>query len=131
MRSALHPVLLALLVVSSGCSDVPTAPPTPTDSPQLAQDIIEQAANSTASCVYSAFRGTYPDATVSWSNLSVSVVQFSSGTDPNSPSYVAELPHPTRSGTATKELPAFQIVKVFLYNPGGRLLADPTCVEIT
>jgi len=127
MRSTLHAVLLALVVVSSGCSDVPTAPPTPADSPQLAHDVIEQAATPTASCYYSSGTG---DATVSWSHLSVMVVRFSSGTDPSSNSYQAELPHPTRTGTVTKERSAFQVVKVFLYDRRGRLLADPTCTVI-
>ena len=128
MRSTPHPILLALLVAAAGCADVSTAPRAPTDPPQLAQDIIEQAATPTASCTYSVSTG---NATVRWSNLSVSVVKFSSSTDPNSPSYVAELPHPERSGQVTKEKSAFQVVKVFLYGPGGRLLADPTCSEIT
>jgi hypothetical protein len=128
MRSPLHPVFLALLVVSSGCSDVPTAPPTPTDSPQLAQDIIiEQAPTPTALCYYSSSTG---DATVSWSNLSVMSVRFSSGTDPNSPSYQADLDHPMRFGLVTKEKSAFPVVKVFLYGGGMRLLADPTCAVI-
>lgn len=130
MRSILHPVLLALFAASSGCSDVPTTPPTPTGSPHLAQDIVQLAPNATVSCVYSFTGGTYPDATAYWSNLSVSQVKFSSGTEATSgPSYVALLPHPQRSGSATKQRPAFQILTVFLYDKQGRLLAQAPCVE--
>ena len=127
MRSTLHPALLALLAVSSGCSDVPTAAPTATDAPQLAQAIIELAPTPTAICYYSSSTG---DATVSWSNSSVMFVQFASGTDPNSNSYLAELSHPTRGGTVTKERSAFPVVKVFLYDRRMRLLADPICSVI-